>query len=161
MIYVVEFPHQGRARAWFAFSRDDFARKVYGSDSRKDWEIFDVLTMRELLDMLDRTPESAGVGDEFPAVCELAAQHGWDTPLYRAVYLLGEGVFQSTPVSESDACAAALRQRHQDCYVYWSDTEATAAMEGDPRLVQRAALDGRDALRDQLVALEILEGPIG
>ena len=28
MIYVVEFPHQGRAHAWFAFDRDDFVRKV-------------------------------------------------------------------------------------------------------------------------------------
>lgn len=29
MIYVVEFPHQGRAHAWFAFNRDDFVRKVH------------------------------------------------------------------------------------------------------------------------------------
>lgn len=28
MIYVVEFPHQGRPHAWFAFNRDDFVRKV-------------------------------------------------------------------------------------------------------------------------------------
>ncbi len=28
MIYIVEFPHQGRAHAWFAFDRDDFVRKV-------------------------------------------------------------------------------------------------------------------------------------
>ena len=28
MIYVVEFPHQGRPHAWFAFDRDDFVRKV-------------------------------------------------------------------------------------------------------------------------------------
>lgn len=28
MIYIVEFPRQGRAHAWFAFDRDDFVRKV-------------------------------------------------------------------------------------------------------------------------------------
>jgi len=28
MIYIVEFPHQGRAHAWFAFNREDFVRKV-------------------------------------------------------------------------------------------------------------------------------------
>ena len=31
MIYIVEFPHQGRAHAWFAFNRDDFVRKVQAS----------------------------------------------------------------------------------------------------------------------------------
>ncbi len=36
MIYVVEIPHQGRPRAWFAFDRDDFMRKVeatHGADA--------------------------------------------------------------------------------------------------------------------------------
>ena len=28
MIYVVEFPHHGPARAWFAFGREDFILKV-------------------------------------------------------------------------------------------------------------------------------------
>ena len=28
MIYVVEFPSQGRPHAWFAFDGDDFVRKV-------------------------------------------------------------------------------------------------------------------------------------
>lgn len=39
MIYVVEFPHQGRAHAWFAFDRDDFVRKVqatHGPDPTAD-----------------------------------------------------------------------------------------------------------------------------
>lgn len=34
MIYIVEFPHQGRAHAWFAFNRDDFVRKVRASRAR-------------------------------------------------------------------------------------------------------------------------------
>lgn len=36
MIYVVEFPQQGRPHAWFAFDRDDFVRKVratHGSEA--------------------------------------------------------------------------------------------------------------------------------
>lgn len=132
MIYVVEFPAQGRARAWFAFEYQDFARKVYASDPRQEWEIFDVVSPRELLDMLDTTPEASDVRDKFPAICTLADLHGWDRQLYRADYLLGPGVYQPQAVSESAACAAALAQRVETCRLYWSDTEATAALEHDP-----------------------------
>lgn len=161
MIYVVEFPDSGRARAWFAFDADDFARKVYASDTRKAWEIFDVVTVRELLEGLDRTPESAGLGAEFPALHGLGKRHGWDTPLYRADYLLGEGVLQAQAVSEADACRAALVGRAGTCLVYWSDTEAVAACEGDPVFDSRKGIWGREALREQLVSLEVLEGPHG
>ncbi len=34
MIYIVEFPRQGRAHAWFAFNRDDFVRKVRATRAR-------------------------------------------------------------------------------------------------------------------------------
>jgi hypothetical protein len=34
MIYIVEFPRQGRAHAWFAFNRDDFVRKVRAGRAR-------------------------------------------------------------------------------------------------------------------------------
>ena len=161
MIYVVEFPEQGKPHAWFAFEYQDFARKVYASDTRQDWEIFDVASPRELLDMFDTTPETADVRDKFPSICSLADSHGWDTPLYRADYLLGAGVFQAQAVSESAACAAALAQRMKACSIYWSDTQATAALENDPMLNSREGFWGREALRGQLVALEILEGPNG
>jgi len=161
MIYVVEFPEQGRANAWFAFERQDFVRKVYVSDARKEWEIFDVVTARELLDLLDTTPEASDVRDKFPAICGLADQYGWDTPLYRADYLLGAGVFQAEAVTETDACVAALTQRMKTCRIYWSDTQATAALESDPIFDGKEGYWGREALRDQLVSLEVLEGPLG
>ncbi len=34
MIYIVEFPEQGRAHAWFAFNREDFVRKVRAGRAR-------------------------------------------------------------------------------------------------------------------------------
>lgn len=34
MIYVVEFPRQGRAHAWFAFNREDFVLKVRATRAR-------------------------------------------------------------------------------------------------------------------------------
>lgn len=161
MIYVVEFPEQGRARAWFAFDSRDFARKVYVSDARKEWEIFDVVSARELLELIDTAPEDGDVRDKFPAICALADQHGWDTPLYRADYLLGEGAFQAGAVTETEACTAALKARAQTCLIYWTDTQATSALERDPAFEGKGGYWGREALREQLVALEILEGPLG
>lgn len=161
MIYVVEFPEQGRANAWFAFERQDFVRKVYVSDARKEWEIFDVVTARELIELLDTTPEASDARDKFPAICSLADQHGWDTPLYRADYLLGAGVFQAEAVTETDACVAALAQRMKTCRIFWSDTQATAALESDSIFDSKEGYWAREALREQLVALEILEGPLG
>jgi hypothetical protein len=158
MIYVVEFPEQGKAHAWFAFEQQDLLRKIYATDTRKEWEIFDVVTARELLELLGKTADTPDARDEFPAICSLADQHGWDTPLYRADYLLGEGAFQPEVVSETDACIAALTRRTQACKIYWSDTQATAALENDPIFDSEAGSRGREALRDQLVALEILEG---
>ena len=158
MIYVIEFPEQGRAHAWFAFERQDLLRKIYVSDPRKEWEIFDVVTARELLELLDRTVDSPGVRDEFPVICSLGDEHGWDTLLYRADYLLGAGVFQPAAVTEMDACVAALAQRTSGCTIYWSDAQATAALENDPLFDGPAGSWAREALRDQLVALEILEG---
>lgn len=154
MIYVIEFPEQGRAHAWFAFDKQDLIRKIYAQDTRAEWEIYDVVTARELLEMHGKTPET--VRDELPAICSLADQHGWDTLLYRADYLLGEGVFQTEAVTETDACVAALNRRH--CKIYWSDTQATAALENDPLFQSKAGYRAGDALREQLVALEILEG---
>jgi hypothetical protein len=161
MIYVVEFPELGRARSWFAFDADDFARKVYASDEREEWEIFDVVTVRELLDGVGETPGSLTANARFPAIYHLGWRHGWDTPLYRADSLLGAGCFQPEPVSESDACAAALAQRVTLCRVYWSDSDATAALEREPLFDGGDGYWGREALREQLVALEVLEGPQG
>lgn len=156
MIYIIEFPEQGRAHAWFAFEQQDLMRKIYAQDARAEWEIYDVVTPRELLEMHDKTPETAGVREVLPGICRLGDQHGWDTPLYRADYLLGDGVFQTEAVSEIDACAAALK--HRNCKIYWSDTQATAALENAPLFQSKEGYWARDALREQLVALEILEG---
>jgi len=159
MIYVIEFPAQGKVHAWFAFEQEDLIRKIYATDTRTKWAIFDVVTARELIELLGKTPDSADARSEFPAIYRLGEQHGWDTPLYRADYLLGDGVFQTEAVTETAACVAALAQRNKDCRIYWSDTQATAALENDPVLNSAAAGSGaRNALRDQLVALEVLEG---
>lgn len=158
MIYILEIPQQGRAHAWFAFDKQDLLRKIYAADTRNEWEIFDVVTARELLELSGMTPGTADVRDKFPAICSLGEQHGWDTPLYRADYLLGDGMFQTEAVTETDACVAALMQRAKNCKIYWSDTQATKALENDPLFQDKTGYWARDALREQLVALEVLEG---
>lgn len=161
MIYVIEYPHAGQARAWFAFDGDDFARKVYATDEKREWEIHSETTVRELLTMVGESPQSATAQARFPAICMLAAEHGWDTPLYRADYLLGDGSFQVAPVREVDALIAALTWRVKTCRIFWSDAEATAAIERDPDFDTREGYWAREALREQLVSLEVLEGPNG
>ncbi|MFA6902486.1 MAG: hypothetical protein WC236_05330 [Gallionellaceae bacterium] len=158
MIYILEIPEQGRAHAWFAFDKQDLLRKIYAADTRKEWKIFDVITARELLELSGMTPDNADVRDKFPAICSLGEQLGWDTPLYRADYLLGDGVFQTDAVTETDACVAALTQRSKNCRIYWSDTQATAALENDPIFQSKEGYRARAALHEQLVSLEILEG---
>jgi hypothetical protein len=69
MIFVVEQPEQGHARAWFAYDEDDFLRKVCAQDALPEWEVFDVATPRELLDLTERTPESADARQACPAIC--------------------------------------------------------------------------------------------
>ncbi|WP_176256664.1 hypothetical protein [Derxia lacustris] len=163
MIYVVEEPKQGDVKAWFAFDLPDFIRKVYALGGREPWEIYDVTSARELLDLFDKTPETPGVKDDCPAVYALGEAHGWDTPLYRADALLGEGVYQPEPIEEKDACAAAVAIRVDGlCHVLWSDKEAIAAMENDPDFDKYTHFYARFALREQMVSVEALDenGPI-
>lgn len=157
MIYVVEISADGMSSAWFAYDDGDFIRKVEAGDSLKPWEIHDVSTPRELLALMERTPSDARSYEEFPAICNLGDQYGWDTLLYRADYVHGRGVYQARPVSQVRACTAALQQRHRQCFVYWTDQQAIAAAEGsDPVLAQREHWRARFALHDQLVALEVV-----
>lgn len=157
MIYVVEIPEGGDASAWFAFDREDFARKLAAGDALQAWEIYDVNSARELLELLGHTPESPDARSACPAICALGDEHGWDTPLYRADYLLGRGVYRVQAVAEEEAWHAALARRLRDHRVYWNNEEAVAATEGaDPLLARRENWRARYALHEQLIALEVV-----
>jgi hypothetical protein len=157
MIFVVEQPEQGHARAWFAHDEDDFLRKVCVKDSLPEWEIFDVATPRELLEMTDRTPESPDLRSACPALCALADAHGWDTPLYRADYVLGAGHFRPEPVSLLEAGMAALQQRGGQWRIYGNEDTAMAAVDRPDALYDApGGWRARWALREQLIAVEAL-----
>lgn len=155
MIYVVEIPNQGRAHAWFAFDQDDFIRKVHASKDQNEWTIFTAMTPRQQLEMTGKTPDSPPAGED-AGIFARAEQHGWDTVLYRADYLLDPGVYQAEPVSEFDACIAAVAQDLQTCRIYGSDEAAMTALYQDPLYDGRDGLYPHIALRDQLIAMEVI-----
>jgi len=160
MIYVVEFPHQGRAHAWFAFDRADFVRKVRAVRARADWVVFEALTARERLAVRGATPEAPDAARLHADLFELARVHGWDAPLFRADAVLGQGLLQAEPVDAFDASVAALAQTLKACRVHLSDEQAIAALQRDPLYDPDEGFYAHMALREQLIAMEAMEEDI-
>jgi len=157
MIYVVQCPPQAEPHAWFAYHLADLSQKVATDDALQDWEIFDEVSPRALLEALghDEVTEAARVA--YPAVFALGEQFGWDSTLYRADHLLGRGVLSAEPVDERDALLAALNARPGESRIYWSDQDAVLATEGaDDWLCAKERWRARHALHQQLLALEVL-----
>lgn len=158
MIYIVEFPHQGRAHAWFAFNRDDFVRKVHAIRAREGWVIHEALSVRERVAACGTdTPD---VAQTHAALFALAHVHGWDAPLYRADHVLGQGVLQAEPVDAFDACVGALAQDLKTCRVHLSDEQAIAALQRDPLYDPDEGFYAHMALREQLIAMDAMEEDI-
>lgn len=157
MIYVVEFPHQGPVRAWFAFNREDFLQKVHAMRAREGRVIYAAMSARERLTACGMTPDAADAAQTHAELFALAQAHGWDTPLYRADYLLGGGVMQTEPVDEFNASVAALLQDIKTCRVHLSDAQAIAALQHDPLYDPDEGFYANMALREQLIAMEAME----
>ncbi|MBT9612734.1 MAG: hypothetical protein IV108_05645 [Burkholderiales bacterium] len=157
MIYVVEFPHQGRAHAWFAFDRDDFVRKVRAIRAREGWVIFEALSAHERLAACGMTPDTSGAAQTHADLFALAHDHGWDTPLYRADHVFGQGVLQAEPVDEFDASVGALVQDIKTCRVHLSDEQAIMALQREPLYDPDEGFYAHMALRQQLIAMDAME----
>lgn len=157
MIYVVDVPPRGESRAWFAFDEPDLLRKVAAADAKAAHEIWDCASPRELLELFDETPALAGVAQRCPGICALGAEHGWDTPLFRADYLQPEGLYAPEPVRLIDACRAALRARGGQWRFYEGEQHALVAVDKPDALYDRpGGWRARWALRQQLIAVEAL-----
>ena len=155
MILVLEVPHQGKPRCWFAFDHDDFIGKVAGQLSGNiDGVIYHCATARELQNQCRAT--STTDDQEQAAIQVLAHAHGWDTPLYRADYLLAPGIYQPDEVSEFMAHVAALAHTVKLCRLYPDEEIAISELEQDPLFSGHDGFDAHMALRDQLIALEAL-----
>ena len=158
MIYVVEFPHQGRPHAWFAFNRDDFVRKVHAIRAHEGWVIYEALSVRERVAACGTdTPDAARTQAD---LLELARVHGWDALLYRADPVLGQGVWHAEPVDAFDACVAALAHELKTCRVHLSDEQAIAALQRDPLYDPDEGFYAHMALRQQLIAMDAMEEDI-
>ena len=155
MIYVVEFPQDARPSAWFAFEKQDFIRKVEARHSG-DQVIFAVASPRQQLQALGHTPDSPGGRSQCPKLFDLAERYGWDTELYRADYVFDDAEYQPEPVSELEAYAAAIGDNLEACRVYLSDQAAVQALYHDPLYNGREGIYAHIALRDQLIAMEVI-----
>ncbi len=157
MIYVVEAPPQGEARAWFAFDEDDLLRKVAAGDARAAHEIWDSASARELLELFGEHPEAVGVDERYPGIHALGVESGWDTPLFRADYLQEPGLYVPERTRLIDACRAALRARGGEWRFYEGEQHALIAVDKPDALYDRAGgWRARWALRQQLIAVEAL-----
>lgn len=138
MIHIVEINAQNRAHAWFAFDEEDFIRKVpAGHGTGPGMVIYGQTTARKLADEA------------------LAAQNGWDIPLFRAGYLLGQGVYQNDPVSELRASLAVVAGA-SDFRIYPDDDTAADELDRDPLFKSKQGFEAGLKLRAQLVEMEVI-----
>ena len=151
MIHVVEVPWEGRPLAWFAFDEDDLIGKIRVRRADAEACIHVVASARQLL-------AASGAAAEAPPdwIADLAGRHGWDTPLYRADALLEPGLYQPEPVSALHAHLASLAGPLQSCRLHPDDETALEALYGDPLYQGREGFYRHMALREQLIALEVL-----
>lgn len=165
MIFVVEVPHVGDARSWFAFDAEDLHRKVTVDDPLQSWEVYDTTTARELLVLVGEIPGSPQARAAFPGICRLADEYGLDTVLYRADHLLQRGCYQPEAVTLEAACEAALAARVsadpqeaslKALRILWSEEEAVLASENDPFFTAGTGWKALHALREQLLSLDVL-----
>lgn len=156
MILTVEIPHAGKPSCWFAYDEDDFIRKVKATRVEVAGVVYNVITPRELLAEQGLVPDSAGWHEQRPDILALANEYGWDTVLYRADYLLAPGLYQTDPVSEFVAHVALLAHELRACRVYRDEEQAMDALYRDDIYAGKAGFYAHMALREQLIALEVM-----
>jgi hypothetical protein len=134
--------------SWFAFDEADFIGKVRAARADIGGVILSKCTPRQLA-------ATCGV-DGSDLASQLAARFGWETTLYRADYLLAPAHYQTEEVSEFIASVAALARGLKACRVYPDEELAMEALLSEPLYSKREGFYAHMALRDQLIALEVL-----
>ncbi|MBK1615345.1 hypothetical protein CKO44_17945 [Rubrivivax gelatinosus] len=157
MIYVLEIPADGAARAWFAYDDEDLIERVADRRGVQPWDVWDRRSARELLAMCGESPDAPDLAARLPGLCALGTEHGWDTPLYRADALHGRGQLVATPVAAADAAAATLAAAGTEVRIWSDHRHAVLAFENDAEPLWRGrGWRARHALREQLVATDAL-----
>lgn len=155
MILTLEVPLAGRPTCWFAFDEEDFIRKVRLARPAAA-VIFDVSTPRQLLADAERAPVSGERSLMEAQGRALTAAHGTDAIVYRADYLLAPGHYQTEAVSLFLAHVAAAAHGLKACRVYCEEQQAMDALLQDSLYAGEAGFYAHMALREQLIALEVL-----
>jgi hypothetical protein len=156
MILAVEISSEGKPQCWFAFDEADFVNKVKIARPATDGVTFEMGSPRQMLAAHDKHPYSPDVAERHASIVSLATTHGWDTALYRADYLLAPGHYQEEEVSEFVAHVARLAHGLAGCRVYLDEEDAMDALLRDPLYAGREGFYAHMALREQLIALEVL-----
>ena len=154
MLYVVEIPEQGKPKSWFAFDENDLMRKVQVAKTQPYPVVYVETTARQQLAKL--ASDSIEHETERQQLQALGEQHGFDTALYRADYLLGPAVYQTEVVDELEACVSALNADLKLCRIYGSETAAVNALYHDPVFDPYKEFYNHMALREQLIAMEVI-----
>lgn len=147
MIHVVEIKENNHAHVWFAFDEEDFVRKVQATYGKAaGMMIYQKTTVEQLRSANTVSKE---------VIQALAAKHEEQTPLYRADYLLGDGVYQAEPISALRASLAAVAS-NVDFRIYSNDEEALEELDREPLFKTKDGFDARFKLRSQLVEMEVI-----
>jgi hypothetical protein len=156
LILALEVPHAGRPKCWFAFNEADFIRKARLARPAAAGVIFHVSTPRQLLQAHERGPAAADRPQREAEWRALAAAHGVDTAVFRADYLLAPAHYQAEEVSEFVAHVAAVAHDLKACRVYYDEERAMDALHQDSLYAGEDGFYAHMALREQLIALEVL-----
>ena len=124
-LIVLSVPHRGEPSA-YRIDAESFCRSVEDAAGERGQDAFYSTTPRQLLsDWSGATPESTPDEDADDGwIRDLGAAHGWDTPIYRADAILGEGVYTAEPVDRLAAAEAYEVSDLSALYVLKSETEA-------------------------------------
>lgn len=113
-ILVVEARYRDSVRGWTAKNEADFCEKVKARyESKHDGKpVIERITLREIAVLSESNVDAPEEDNEYDRrLFALAAEHGWDTPLYRSDFINDDPVFGPIPapkVDELKAYKAAL-----------------------------------------------------
>ncbi len=158
---ALEVPHRGEPVAYSGFDQSDYLAATYRASDRSDGVVYECTTARELANGHGLTPDhDAQAFEEADAslVAELGIKHGWDTPLYRADWLLEPSKYVTHAVDEVDA---AVAYNGHDLSYYSLITSADECremleyLEGDkaPRIGQSGPVRAASVLRQRAILL--------
>lgn len=151
-IYIVQIPHRLPPSVCVGSDKADIIKRANAQHdaSRSGRTIFEETTPRELLEQFGFTPKECPT-DECKDILELAKKYGWDTKIYRADYMNGEGEYTAEVISEYDAVLSYVDHDLHMTKLFSTDAEAIAALNNDAEWTVHQGLKAAEALKHALI----------